>query len=125
MIGEEISVSKAAIAAIALAAWRLHRKYIVSSGLDHKVPLTFGLQKIIRELKSAGIEFVEFDNVPYDGGLAVQVLHTVQDESGRRGQLIVAETVEPMVLWNDQMIHEGKVILTRSVLKGKERKTCE
>jgi len=64
MIGEEISVSKAAIAAIALAAWRLHRKYIVSSGLDHKVPLTFGLQKIIRELKSAGIEFVEFDNVP-------------------------------------------------------------
>lgn len=55
----------------------------------------------------------------------MQVLHTVQDESGRRGQLIVAETVEPMVLWNDQMIHEGKVILTRSVLKGKERKTYE
>ena len=121
MTDEEILVSKTAIAAIALETWRLHRKYIVSSGPAHKVPLVFGLQKIMRELKSAGIEFVEFDNVPYDGGLAVQVLHTIQGEGDRQKQLIISETIEPMVLWNDQMIHEGKVILSRSALKGKER----
>jgi hypothetical protein len=75
----------------------------------------------MRELKLAGIEFVEFENVPYDGGLAVHVLDTVQVQNDRQGQLIITETIEPMVLWKNHMIHNGKVILAHSALKGKER----
>ena len=121
MIGE-MQISKTTMAAIALEVWRLHKKYIVETSLEQKTPLTFGLQRIMRELKSAGIAFVEFEDVPYDGGLAVHVLDMVQDENNCQGQLIIKETIEPMVLWRDQVIHEGEVVLARSVLKGKESK---
>ena len=117
MADEKVSINRSALGTIALEAWRLHKKYSTAGGADRQIALKFGLNKIMRELESAGVEFIEFKDIPYDGGLVVEVFHTVQDESNREGQLVISETVEPMLLWKGQVLHRGKVILTRDPKK--------
>ena len=109
-----LQVTRSVLVTISLEAWRLYKKYLAGAAAGQQIPLKFGLQKIMRELKSAGMEFIEFKNSPYDGGMAVKVFHTIQDEDSRQGQLIITETVEPMLLWKGEMIYEGAVILSRA-----------
>ena len=98
---------------IIIDVWRLEKKISesVNAGVDfHPLEsLRNSIERIIRYLKNNQIEIINHTGQLYNYGRNIDVLYFEKDEKIQNP--IIKNTLEPSILFNDEVIHRGKVIV--------------
>lgn len=98
------------IGRMATEVWRLARRFSrIAEGQDAR-PVGDSVARLHDTLRQYGVELQEHDGQTYDDGMRVEVLAGLEPDV----RLIVAETIEPSILWNGRVIRQGKVTLERA-----------
>lgn len=100
------------LAAIAVEFWRLNRW--VSAQFNEKavLPVRHTARSLEQLLGHYEIQIFDLTGQPYDAGLALEVLDTIcLPEPAMEFRLVIEETISPLVLWREQIILPGQVIL--------------
>ena len=68
---------------------------------------------------SIQMEIRSLETLPYDPGMAVEVIDTIDDPTLPEGQIVIQETLSPMVLWREEVVKTAEVVTHRgTVLSG-------
>ena len=85
------------------------------------VPATAQARHAVRRmedfLKLLELEFRNMDGHPFDAGLSVHVVDTIDDPESPDATIVVDETVSPMVLLRGQVIKAADVVTRRGTRK--------
>jgi hypothetical protein len=117
-IPDKLSVPLASLVNLGVEHWRLSTtlsRVLESAGAG---PLRHGLRKIDDFLKQCEIEVRNMTNQPFDAGLAVRVIDTVDDPQLGDGKSVIEETLSPMVLWRGQVVKPADVVTRRGTGRG-------
>ena len=98
---------------VALAYWRLD-KWVKNTNVDRKAAANSSLRKIKNFLDDNGYEIKDFLGQQYDVGLAVDVISKTTDDVPEY-ELIITETLEPLILERGEVSKFGKVVIGKEV----------
>lgn len=104
---------------LALACWRLE-EWVDEVNVERKTKALSSLRQIKRYLSENGIEFFDYLGQKYDSGWSIDVLGIEADPNIPEEELIVVETLVPLIVENGEVIKFGQVILGEEI---KERAT--
>ena len=99
---------------VALAYWRLE-KWINDINVERKTAATSSLRIIKRYLDENGIELKDYVGRRYDAGFAIDVIGITTERSIPEEELIVSETLIPLILENGEVLKYGQVMLGDAV----------
>ncbi len=109
-----IEVTIESLSALAAEAWRLSRWL---EGFVDPKQVVVG-RHVARKMDNflAELEFSVLDVAgrTYEPGLSVEVLDTIDDPTVPEGEAVVEETVDPIVLWRQNVVRLGKVVTRAS-----------
>ncbi len=108
----QINLSPSLMAQLVTSLWRLEPKLNKPGTTEARDDLRLArrhLDSAWSTLEEAGVKILDYQNKPYDSGLALQVL-AFQPVPGLSGQ-IVLETLKPTILFQDNLIQKGEVIV--------------
>lgn len=97
---------------LALSVWKI-RRWLTKANVEKKLTAEKALINIERLLEDEGVSFVDLNGRKYDPGMAVEVV----GDSDEGDNLLIVDTIQPLVTQN------GKVILRGQVKLGTEIKT--
>lgn len=95
---------------LALAFWRLS-KWVESAEVEHKMAANSALRQIKKYLDSNNIEVIDYLGQQYDSGFAIDVLGRKSGEELQEEDLVIVETVRPIILKDGEVIKYGQVFL--------------
>lgn len=107
-----------ALLELALESWRFQRLF--GRALSKLDPMEatrftnqhrFFLSKVESCLESSGMRFVNLDGQPYDTGAAATAINI--DEFGPDDVLVVAETIDPIVMSSSGLLRMGRVTVKK------------
>lgn len=99
---------------IALAYWRIE-KWVNEINVERKTAATSSLRQLKRYLDENGIELKDYLGEKYDSGFAIDVVGRNTDKDLPEDELIVSETLTPLILENGEVLKYGKVMLGERV----------
>ena len=99
---------------IALAYWRIE-KWVTETNVERKTAATSSLRQLKRYLDENGIELKDYLGEKYDSGFAIDVVGRNTDKDLSEDELIVSETLTPLILENGEVLKYGKVMLGEKV----------
>lgn len=67
---------------------------------------------VLTALQSAGMRIIEYENVPYDTGMAVTPLNL--EDFSCEDNLEINQMIEPIIVIGDTVLREGTVILRKA-----------
>jgi hypothetical protein len=109
---------QAALAELAVESWRFAKDYRrLVSRLDANEQnrfvsrLNYFLQRLKACLAEGGLSLVSLEGQPYEVGIAADVLNL--GEYSVADDLIIDQTIEPVIMGPDGIIKTGKVMVTR------------
>jgi hypothetical protein len=106
-----LEVAISSLAAMAVEWWRLDRW---AAGPDEaRLVARHVARRLSRFLDDQGLEVVDLTGKPYEAGLAVEVVDSVQSAAATAEQDIVGETVSPIVLWKGKVVRQGQIVIGR------------
>lgn len=109
---ETLNVPLAALVNLAVEHWRL-------TGWASTLPAggaalaRHALRRMHDTLAACELTVRSMDGQPFDAGLAVRVVDTVDDPALPEGRATIAETVAPMVLWRAAVVRPAEVVVRR------------
>lgn len=105
------SESEELVGRLATEVWRLARRFerIPEAMRTEAKPIGDSVARLTDALGQYGVELQLHDGQVYNDGLRVEVLAGLEPTV----RLVVAETVEPSVVWGGRIIRQGKVTLKR------------
>lgn len=109
---ESIPVTLSALADVGVECWRMGRMAGAAAG-----PARHSLRRIEDFLKRCELEVQALDGRAFDAGLAARVVDAIDDPALPEGQSVIAQTLQPMVLWRGIVIRPADVITRRGTLK--------
>ena len=109
------------IADLAVSYWRLVA-WVDQVNVERKTAATSSLRHIKRFLDENGIEFRDYYGQKYDPGFAIDVIGILSGEGRPEEQLVVAETLVPLVLQNGEVLKYGQVMLGETPKEAVENK---
>ena len=109
------------LAELALNYWRLSN-WVGIVNVDRKMQANSALRKMGAYLEKEGIELRDLIGQKYDDGYAADVMGIESEQDVPDENLIVIETVKPIILLNGSVIKYGQVVLGDKV---KELTTIE
>ena len=109
---ETIPVPLASVVAVAVEHWRLATSL---AGLPGGGPAAarHAARRMGDFLRECGVEAAGMDGTPYEPGLAVRVIDTVEDPAAPAGQAVIEETLSPVVTWRGQVVRAAEVVTRR------------
>ncbi len=111
LIPQSITIPMSALAHLAVEWWRLGAALAESGGGE--AAARHAVRRIGDFLKQCDVETQTLDGRAFDPGLPLRVIDSVDDPSLKPGEVIVAETLSPIVLWRGQVIKTGDVVTKR------------
>ncbi|RJQ32069.1 MAG: hypothetical protein C4589_01035 [Peptococcaceae bacterium] len=108
------------LAVVACEVWRL-RKYYESNKDSLPIPVRHSIRKLSELLAGQGVAFIDRDGKEFDPGLNYEVLAVEEDDSLPEGNIIIKKTIKPIILFKEEMLAAGEVILARGI-KNEQRK---
>lgn len=100
------------ISELATAVWRLG-KWLNSIETDRKMAAKSSLRVLKRYLEEKEIEIIDLTGSKFDEGLAVSVVNNEAEEDAT--DLVILETVKPIILCSGAVIQYGQVIIGKPV----------
>jgi len=111
-----VTLSLAALASLGVEHWRLSN-CLANTAFASSAPARHALRRIEDVLRECEVEVMAMNGKPFDPGIAAEVIDCVEDESLPAGQVIVDETLSPLVLWRGQVIKPAQVVTRAGVKK--------
>lgn len=114
----DTQIIQTSIIEIAIEAWRFQRVFInAMSKLDaiesnkYLNQYKYFFRKVEAALENANIRIVNVEGQKYDIGLPVTPLNL--DDFDKNDNLIIEQMLEPILMSDEKLIHQGTVILRR------------
>lgn len=95
---------------LAFAFWRLS-KWVESAEVEHKMAANSALRQMKKYLDNNNIEIIDYLGQQYDSGFAIDVLGRKSGEELQEEELVIVETVRPIILEDGEVIKYGQVFL--------------
>ena len=95
---------------LAFAYWRL-AKWVDAADVEHKMAATSALRQMKKFLDENNIEIIDYVGQKFDSGYAIDVLGRKSGEDLSEEELIIVETVRPIILENGEVIKYGQAFL--------------
>lgn len=108
---------------LAFAYWRLS-KWVESAEVEHKMAANSALRQIKKFLDANNIEVIDYFGQKYDSGFAIDVLGRKSGEDLQEEDLIIVETVRPIILEDGEIVKYGQVFLGVSALEPASTQTA-
>lgn len=109
-----LSVPLQSLVNLAVEQWRL-AAWLAAHGTGAGAgPARHAVRKLEEFFRQNELEVQVLDGRPFDSGLAVRVVDTVQDDTLPPGKAVIAETLSPMVLWRGQVVRPAEVVTRQS-----------
>lgn len=108
----EVSIDKKDLINLGIDIWRMKQrinKIIQNIPENSQDLLRNSLQKITRYLEKNDIEIIDYTNQKFNEGRNVDVLAV--EKSSNILESIIKETKEPTILYKNQVVNKGKVIV--------------
>ena len=102
------------IGEVALAYWRLS-KWVNGVNTERKTAATSSLRLLSNYLKENNIEIKDYVGQQYDVGMAFDVVGKDSEDDKQEEDLIISETLTPLILQNGEVIRFGQVTLGSEV----------
>jgi hypothetical protein len=117
---DTVVIEKKDFIKIIIEIWRLRNS--IESVQERKFSIIrHSVFNIFSILEKEGISFVELNEQKYDAGMALEVIDVEENPQRLKGENIIKEIIEPLILLNGQVVHQGRVILE----KGTREETSE
>lgn len=111
-----ITLEKKDFIKIAIEIWRLRNS--IEPIQDRKFSIIrHSVLNLFSFLEKEGITFVELNEQKYDAGMALEVIDVEENPQRLKGENIIKEVIEPLILLNGQIIHQGRVIIEKGMLE--------
>jgi hypothetical protein len=102
---------------LAVEHWRLSG-WLASVASRADVALArHALRKMEGFLGQFQIEARSLDGLPFDPGLPVTVIDAVDDPKRKEGEIVIVETLSPLVMWRGQVVKSAEVVTSRGTRK--------
>ncbi len=108
---EKIELPKSIIASFALEIWRLWRVIEISENQPYPLSLKFSIKKMKDVFIKQGGDFIDLTGELYDAGMAIDILDTEGEKSEGERNLIIKEMIAPIILFQNEILMHGQVIL--------------
>ena len=95
---------------LALAYWRL-AKWVDAADVEHKMAATSALRQMKKFLDENNIEIIDYIGQKFDSGYSVDVLGRKSGEDLPEEDLVIVETVRPIILENGEVVKYGQAFL--------------
>lgn len=99
---------------LALAYWRLNN-WVANVNVERKTAAISSLRQIDRYLKQNKIELLDYCGQKYDSGYAIDVIEKTTERNLPEEELIISETISPLILQNGEVLKYGQVMLGERV----------
>jgi hypothetical protein len=119
-IPSALEITMEAACDISLECWRLTRAAALAEGND-SAAIRYSARRITEVLKTVGLETIDLTGRKYDAGLAPEVLNVILDDTVPKDQVLIEETVSPIVTWCGRIIKPGQIIVKRSPLQNESK----
>lgn len=107
-----VEIEKKELIRFAIEVWRLRN--FIEPLQDKKISMIrHSILNIFSLFEKEGISFVDLKDQIYDAGMALEVIDVEENPSKLMGVNIIKEVIEPLILLNDQVINQGRVILEK------------
>jgi hypothetical protein len=100
---------------LALDIWRLEQrknKWLIDLQQTQVEGIENSIQKIKKYIEKNDIEIVDYKNQKYNEGFNLEILSIEKDENVK--DVIIKETIEPMIMFKGQLVKKAKVILIKN-----------
>lgn len=107
-----VSIQTKDLIEIAVEIWRMEQRLIkIMSTLpeNQQELINNSIQKLVRYLNKNDIEIVDHTNQKFNDGRNLDVLAV--EKSHDISESIIKETKEPTIIYKNQVVHKGKVII--------------
>jgi hypothetical protein len=105
---------------LAIECWRIEQwlnRQPQEAGL---AGVRYAVRRIKGILEQHGLEAMDLTGSEPSDGLAVEICDVVEDASLPAGSQVISETLSPVVLWRDQVVQHGRVVVRRGREPGNE-----
>lgn len=109
---QTLPVALSSLAELAVECWRLGRW--AGEGPDSSPQARHVARRMGKFLGDLGLEVLDVTGLPYEPGLAVEVLDAFDDARLPAGSQVIDETVAPVVLFRGAVVRHGQVIVRRN-----------
>lgn len=109
---KNVQISLDKIADLAVEHWRLSSSLKPILEKASSAPLRHALRKMEDFFASCQIEVRSLDGQPYDAGLAARVIDTVPDAALEKGEVLITETLSPLVLHERAVLRPADVVIS-------------
>lgn len=99
---------------LAIAYWRME-KWLNNTNVERKMAANSALRTIKRYLEVNKIELLDLVGQHYDCGLAVDVVCNYVPEGTDDSQIIIAETIKPIIMQEGAVIQFGQVSIGTTI----------
>jgi hypothetical protein len=116
-IPDTVAVSFSSLVQLAVEHWRLANWLTASATGTSAGPARHVARKLDDFLKKHELEVQTLDGRAFDAGLAVKVIDTVENNSLPSGQVMIVQTLSPMVMWRGQIVRPAEVVTAQRTTK--------
>jgi hypothetical protein len=109
-IPETLSVPLTSLVNLAIEQWRLAAWLQTAGNGVGAGPARHAVRKLQDFLRANHLEVQTLEGRAFDPGLAATVVDRIEDRSLPADQVIIVETLSPMVLWRDQVVRAAEVV---------------
>jgi hypothetical protein len=107
----QLDVPLAALIELAIESWRLEQwlAAVPPEKADSKLRhIARRFQKFLSERELAALDLT---GQKYQPGMAVEVIEALEDRSLGEHEKLIAEMVEPIILWRGQVVKFGQIVI--------------
>jgi hypothetical protein len=113
-IPNSLTIPLPAAISLAVEHWRLVQALDADSAAQSGGARR-ALRKIEEFLASCELTVQHLDGHPFDAGLAVTVVDTLDDPNLPRGKIVIDETVSPLVMWRGRVVKSAEVVTRKGI----------
>lgn len=107
----ELSVNVAHVCELALACWRLQQVLPRLADGHAAAAVRHAARSLHETLDAMAVEIIDFCGLPYDAGLAPEVVDVSRDEGADESRAVVIETVTPTLALRGCVVRPGQIVV--------------
>ncbi len=107
-----VSIQTRDLIELAVEIWRMEQRLTKIMSIlpeNQRELINNSIQKLVRYLNKNNVEIVDYTNQKFNDGRNLDVLAV--EKSSNATESIIKETKEPTILYKNQVVHKGKVVV--------------
>jgi hypothetical protein len=115
-VPQSLQIPLSAAIGLAVEHWRLTHALAAGQSAASSGAARHALRKMEDFLALCELTIQHLDGHPFDAGLAVRVVDTIDDPKLAKGTIIIDETVSPLVMWRGVVVKSADVVTRNGTL---------